>query len=227
ELMDPDRRITMVSLVPTMLARLLDAGLERPPTLRWALVGGGPIPLRLLERAAESGVPVAPTYGMTEGCSQLFTFGLPLPGVEFSFQGPDRELLVRGPMVAPGSLDETGWLHTGDLGRLDEHGRLEIVGRQSDTIITGGENVAPQEVETTLITHPAVADAAVIGRPDPEWGQRVVALVVGDGDVAPDPEQLRAHCRERLAGFKVPKEVEFVDHLPRSNSGKLLRRELR
>ena len=82
ELMDPGRRITLVSLVPTMLARLLDAGLQRPPTLRWALLGGGPIPPALLERAARAGVPVAPTYGMTEACSQIATFGWPLPGVE-------------------------------------------------------------------------------------------------------------------------------------------------
>jgi o-succinylbenzoate---CoA ligase len=223
DLMDPARRITMVSLVPTMLARLLDAGLETPPRLRWALLGGAPIPPALLDRAQAAGVPVAPTYGMTEGCSQLFTFGHPLPGVDFTTS--QGEILVRGPMVAPESVDQDGWLHTGDLGRIDERGRLEIVGRRSDTIITGGENVAPQEVEAVLEAHPAVVEAAVIGRPDPEWGQALVALVVAPDGV--DPEDVQTHCRQRLAAFKVPKSFERVDRLPRTSSGKLLRREIR
>jgi o-succinylbenzoate---CoA ligase len=225
ELMSPERRITMVSLVPTMLSRLLDAGLSRPPTLRWALVGGGPIPVPLLERAAAAGVPVAPTYGMTEGCSQLFTFGLALQGVEYlTSRG---ELWVKGPMIAPGALDDRGWLQTGDLARFDERGRLEIVGRKSNTIITGGENVAPEEVEAVLAAHPDIADAAVLGRPDPEWGEAVVALVVPRNDGSLDVEALRGFCRERLAGFKVPKSFEVATSLPRTPSGKLLRRELR
>jgi O-succinylbenzoic acid--CoA ligase len=225
DLMESARRITMVSLVPTMLVRLLDAGLENPPTLRWALLGGAPIPPALLERAERAGVPVAPTYGMTEGCSQLFTFGFPLPGVEHTLSSREREIWVRGPMIAPGSVDEQGWLQTGDLGRIDDRGRLEIIGRKSNTIVTGGENVAPEEVEAILEDHPGVVEAAVIGRPDPEWGEALVALVVPrDGA---DPEALRTHCRDRLAAFKVPKQVEFVAALPRTPSGKLLRRELR
>jgi O-succinylbenzoic acid--CoA ligase len=223
DLMDPERRITMVSLVPTMLARLLDAGLERPPTLRWALLGGAPISPPLLERAVAAGVPVAPTYGMTEACSQLSTFGHPLPGVDvMTAQG---EILVKGPMVALGSVDENGWLRTGDLGRFDERGRLEVVGRSSDTIITGGENVAPVEVEAILEAHQGVAEAAVIGRPDPEWGQALVALLVAPNGL--DPDDVRAHCRARLAAFKVPKSFELVDQLPRTPSGKLLRRQIR
>lgn len=225
DLIDPAREITMVSLVPTMLSRLLDAGLERPPTLRWALLGGAPIAPELLERAAAAGVPVAPTYGMTEGCSQLFTFGFPLPGLEWKLSGPEHEVVVRGPMVAPGALHEDGWLHTGDLGRVDERSRLEIVGRRSNTIISGGENVVPEEVEAVLHEHPGVVDVAVTGRPDPQWGEAVVALVVSGDDL--DAEQLRAHCRARLAAFKVPKQFEFVAELPRTSSGKLLRRELR
>jgi O-succinylbenzoic acid--CoA ligase len=225
ELMDPARGITMVSLVPTMLARLLDAGLERPPTLRWALLGGAPAPPPLMDRAAAAGVPVAPTYGMTEACSQLFTFGFPLPGVDFTTS--TGEIWVRGPMVAPGSVDEDGWLHTGDLGRTDERGRLEIVGRRSNTIITGGENVAPEEVEAVLETHPDVAEVAVIGRPDPEWGEGLAALIVPRNGARPDFEALRSHCRDRLAAFKVPKRFELVDELPRTPSGKLLRREIR
>jgi O-succinylbenzoic acid--CoA ligase len=225
--MDPFRRITMISLVPTMLARLLDAGLERPPSLRWVLLGGAAIPAQLLERAAAARVPVAPTYGMTEACSQLCTFGFPLPGVELRLSGPEQEVVVRGPMVAPGTLDEEGWLRTGDVGRTDARGALEIVGRKSNTIISGGENVAPEEVEAVLYEHAKVTDAAVIGRPDPEWGEAVVALVVPRDGQPLDVDELRRHCRQRLAGFKVPKTVELVDRLPRTNSGKLLRREIR
>ncbi len=225
ELMDAGRRITVVSLVPTMLARLLDAGLERPPTLRWALLGGGPIAPALVARAEAAGVAVAPTYGMTEACSQIATFGWPLAGVEVRV-ADDSEVLVRGPIVSAGALSDDGWLHTGDLGRFDERVRLEIVGRKSDTIVTGGENVAPAEVEAALLEHPAVADAAVHPRADPEWGEAVVATVVlRDGDVAA-ADELLAHCAARLAGFKVPKVVEFADVLPRTASGKLLRRQL-
>jgi o-succinylbenzoate---CoA ligase len=224
ELMDPARRITLVSLVPTMLARLLDAGLERPPTLRWALLGGGPIPPALFERAESAGVPVAATYGMTEACSQIATFGWPLPGVEA--RTSSGEVIVRGPIVAPGAISEDGWLHTGDLGRFDDRGRLEIIGRKSDTIVTGGENVAPAEVEAALLEHPAVVDAAVHARADPEWGEAVVATVVLRDGVEAAPEDLRDHCAARLAPFKVPKAVSFSDRLPRTPSGKLLRRQL-
>jgi len=224
ELLDPARRITIVSLVPTMLSRLLDAGLERPPTLRWALLGGGPIAASLLERAAAAGVPVAPTYGLTETCSQIATFGWPLPGAEIKTSS--EEVLVRGPMVSADALDPDGWLHTGDLGRFDERGRLQITGRTADTIITGGENVAPTEVEGVLLAHPGVGDAAVIGRPDPEWGEALVAVVVARDGLSPDPQELRDFCRERLAPFKVPKSVEFAEELPRTASGKLLRRQL-
>jgi O-succinylbenzoic acid--CoA ligase len=225
ELMDPARRITLVSLVPTMLARLLDAGLERPPTLRWALLGGGPIPGPLLVRAADAGVPVAPTYGMTEACSQIATFGWPLPGVEVRLTS-EREILVRGPIVSAGALAADGWLHTGDLGRFDERARLEITGRKADTIVSGGENVAPAEVEAALLSHPEVEDAAVFGRPDPEWGEAVFARVVPRDGAAPSAHELVAHCAARLARFKVPKEVQFCAELPRTASGKLLRSEL-
>ena len=224
ELMAPGRRITLVSLVPTMLARLLDAGLSHPPTLRWALLGGGAIAPALLARAADAGVPVAPTYGMTEACSQIATFGHPLPGVEL--RTSEEEVLVRGPIVSAGALSADGWLHTGDLGRFDERGRLQIIGRKSDTIITGGENVAPAEVEATLIDHPDVADAGVHGRFDAEWGEIVVAKVVPRAGAQVQPEQLRAFCAQRIARFKVPKTIEIVADLPRTGSGKLLRRQL-
>ncbi len=222
-LADPAERITLVSLVPTMLARLLEAGLRDPPTLRWALLGGGPIPAPLLERARAAGLPVAPTYGMTEACSQIATHGWPLPGVELAI-AEDEEVLVRGAIVAPGALAEDGWLHTGDLGRFDDRGRLEIIGRTSEVIVSGGENVAPDEVEAVLLEHPAVADAGVFGRADAEWGEAVVARVVRSAEVS--ELELRTFCRDRLATFKVPKAIEFDSSLPRSTSGKLLRREL-
>ncbi len=226
DLMDPVRRITLISLVPTMLARLLDAGLERPPTLRWALLGGGPISPALLQRAEAAGVPVAPTYGMTEACSQIATFGWPLPGVDIALSGPEREIVVNGPIVAPSAGNEDGWLYTGDLGRFDERSRLQIVGRKSDTIVTGGENVAPTEVEDMLLQHPAVADAGVFARPDPEWGEAIVAAVVLRSGSTAEPDQLREFCAARIARFKVPKTIEFVDELPRTESGKLVRRRL-
>ncbi len=231
------QRITLVSLVPTMLSRLLDAGLREPPTLRRALLGGGPIAPSLLARAQAAGVDVAPTYGMTEACSQIATDGWPLFGVQLSLAG-DGEVLVRGPNVAVGALAQDGWLHTGDRGTFDPDGRLVIEGRIADTIITGGENVAPIEVEAVLLEHPAVVDVAVLGRPDDEWGEVVVAQVVlrdrGDGGTEgrggsdrPDPEALRFHCAARLAPFKVPKHFEVVASVPRGTTGKLLRRELR
>jgi o-succinylbenzoate---CoA ligase len=224
-LMSEQERITLVSLVPTMLARLLDAGLRRPPTLRWALLGGGPIAPALLHRARDAGVPVAPTYGMTEACSQIATHGWPLPGVEVRL-GDGNEILVRGAIVSPGALAADGWLYTGDLGAFDERLRLEIIGRKADTIVTGGENVAPAEVEAVLLEHPAVADAAVHARPDPEWGEAVIATVVLMNGAQVEPEELRAFTAARIASYKVPKAIGFSAQLPRTASGKLLRREL-
>ena len=213
--------ITLVSLVATQLRRLLDAGLERPPRLRAALIGGGPVPADLVERARAAGIPVLRTYGMTETCSQIWTEA-PLPGVEIR-TSPDGELLVRGPMVAPGAIAPDGWLHTGDRGRIDPGGALQVEGRIGDTIVTGGENVAAAEVEEALVAHPAVTDAAVVGRPDPEWGQAVVAYVVADGIA---DAELIAHCRTRLAGYKVPKAIHRVAEIPRNAAGKILRGRL-
>jgi o-succinylbenzoate---CoA ligase len=227
ELTDPARRITLVSLVPTMLARLLDAGLQSPPTLRWALLGGGPIAPALLAQAEAAGVPVAPSYGMTEACSQIATFGWPLPGVELSLAGSEQEIRVRGPIVSEGALDTDGWLHTGDLGSFDDRSRLQIIGRKSDTIVTGGENVAPAEIEAVLLEHPDVADAAVHPRADPEWGETVIATIVLRDSAQPTLAELREFCAARLARFKVPKAFEFAPELPRTPSGKLLRRQLR
>jgi acyl-CoA synthetase (AMP-forming)/AMP-acid ligase II len=162
---------------------------------------------------------------MTEACSQIVTHGWPLPGVEVRI-APDGEVLARGPTVSEGAVGGDGWLHTGDLGQFDERGRLTITGRIADTIVTGGENVSPVQVEEALLEHPAVADAAVHSRPDPEWGEAVVATVVLRNGTIVDPEELREHCAGLLARFKVPKEIAFTNRLPRTASGKLLRRRL-
>jgi O-succinylbenzoic acid--CoA ligase len=233
-----EERITLVSLVATTLARLLDAGLERPPALRCALTGGGPVPAALVERAARADIPVGTTYGLTEACSQVTT--APVAGLERGDRssGPalfctrvrcaeDGEILVAGTTVAPGALGEDGWIHTGDLGALDAQGRLSVTSRKADTIVSGGENVAPSEVEAVLEAHPDVLEAAVVGREDPEWGEAVTAIVVVRERAAPDEGALRAHCATALAPYKVPKRFLLrAEPLPRTRSGKLLRREL-
>jgi O-succinylbenzoic acid--CoA ligase len=137
------------------------------------------------------------------------------------------EILVRGPTVAPGSADVVGWLHTGDRGRIDDGGALAVTGRISETIISGGENVAPAEVEAVLAAYPGVAEAAVFGRADPDWGEAVSAVVVARAGASVDGDELRAHCAGLLAPYKVPKEVRVIaGPLPRTSSGKLLRRAL-
>ena len=129
--------------------------------------------------------------------------------------------------MAPGFADEDGWLHTGDLGRIDEEGFLYVEGRLGDVIVSGGENVLPAEVEEVLRRHPGVADAAAVGRADPEWQEAVTAVVVLRNGAEVSADELLTHCASELAGYKVPKRVEFVSELPRTAAGKLLRRELR
>jgi O-succinylbenzoic acid--CoA ligase len=230
--------VTLVSLVATTLTRLLDAGLERPPALRCALTGGGPVAAALVERSHEAGVPVSLTYGLTETCSQVTTTPVAELGSAPASAGPplfctrirmaeDGEILVAGPTLAPSASLTGGWLATGDLGRLDESGRLRVTGRKADTIVSGGENVAPAEVEAVLEAHPDVLEAAVLARPDARWGEAVAAIVVARPGTDLDPDQLRVHCARGLAAFKVPKDFSIVsDRLPRTASGKLLRREL-
>jgi o-succinylbenzoate---CoA ligase len=226
---------SLVSLVPTMLRRMREAGLSGPGGVRAILLGGGPVPRDLLDWAVAIGLPVLQTYGMTETASQIATLraeeavahhgsaGRPLLGVELAVDGAG-EILVRGPMVSAGAVSQDGWLHTGDRGHLDEDGFLHVEGRVDDVIVTGGENVAAVEVEEALLSHPAVADAAVAGRPDPEWGRAVTAWVVLATHVA--DSELAAHCRTRLAAFKVPKSFIRVEELPRNAAGKLQRAKL-
>jgi O-succinylbenzoic acid--CoA ligase len=241
-----EQSVSIVSVVSTMLDRMLALrdGRPYPPTLRCVLLGGGPAPLPLLERAAALGVPVVQTYGLTETASQLTTLapedalrklgsaGKPLMGSQIRI-GADDEILARGPSVSPGYLhgasrvDSDGWLHTGDLGRLDADGYLYVLDRRDDLIVSGGENVYPAEVEAALLAHPAVAEAGVVGLPHPEWGRCVAAYVVLAQGRRASAEELVAFCRERLAGYKVPRNITFRASLPRNASGKLLRRALR
>ncbi len=228
--------VTLISLVTTQLSRLLEAGVDLSGP-RAILVGGGPVPREVLEEAVARGASVVQTYGLTEAASQVTTLapedarrklgsaGRPLLTTHLRIQ--DGEILVQGPVVAPGCADEDGWLHTGDLGRIDEEGFLYVEDRLGDLIVSGGENVLPTEVEEALLSHPDVADAAAVGRPDPEWQQAVAAVIVlRDGAVA-GAEELRRHCAGLLASYKVPKRFEFVSELPRTASGKLVRRALR
>lgn len=228
--------ITLMSLVPTMLLRLLEAGvdLSRP---RAILIGGGPVPVEVMEEATGRGATVVQTYGLTEAASQVTTLepseaqrklgsaGRPLLTTHLRIQ--DGEILVQGPTVAPGFADEDGWLHTGDLGRIDEEGFLYVEERVGDVIVTGGENVMPAEVEEVLRRHPEVVDAAAVGREDPEWQEAVTAVVVIRNGAEVSAEELQEHCARELAGYKVPKRFEFVPELPRTSSGKVLRRALR
>jgi len=228
--------VTLVSLVPTMLIRLLDAGVDLSGP-RAILLGGGPVPVEVIEEATGRGAEVVQTYGLTEAASQVTTLepgeahrklgsaGRPLLTTHLRIH--DGEICVQGPTVAPGCADEDGWLHTGDLGRIDEDGFLYVEDRIDDLIVTGGENVVPSEVERVLLAHPAVADAAAIPRPDPEWQQSVTAVVVLNDGAKPTEEDLRTHCADSLSRHKVPKRFEFASELPRTASGKLLRRELR
>jgi O-succinylbenzoic acid--CoA ligase len=217
--------ITATTVVPTTLARLLDAGLSHPPALRAALVGGGPIAPALLDRARAAGVPVVTTYGLTEACSQVATGA----GALFCTRvriAPGGEILVAGPTVAPRAAAPDGWLHTGDLGALGADGELRVTGRAADTIVTGGENVAPAEVEEVLASHPAVAEVAVHGVPDAQWGERIVATIVLAAGASATASDLEGYCRVRIARYKVPKVFRFSLELPRTGSGKLLRRDL-
>ncbi|MCK6554702.1 o-succinylbenzoate--CoA ligase [Candidatus Binatia bacterium] len=247
--------VTMVSVVANMLHRMLEARGPRPypPSLRCVLVGGGPVPEALLVRAIEHGVPAAPTYGLTEAASQVATLlpallpvkrgsvGLPLLPTQVRIVVGERtalpeevgEIRLTGPTLTPGyvnaalDLDESGWLRTRDLGWCDSNGFLHIVGRADDTIVSGGENVHPREVESALESHPAVAEACVFGMPDAEWGERITAWVQPRAGAVVTAAELTAHVRQRIAGFKVPRRIRVVADLPRSPAGKPLRREAR
>ena len=226
--------VTLASLVGSMIGPLLAADPGPYSGLRAVLVGGGPTSLPLLEAAARAGLPVLSTYGMTETASQIATAplgdsrrrrALPVYGARIRIAA-GGEIEVAGPMVSGRYLGEkprSGWLATGDLGWLDGEGYLHVLGRTRDLIITGGENVVPGEVEALLEELDGVQEAAVVGVPDPEWGEAVVAVAV----TSRRPAELEAHLREQLAGYKIPKRWVLVEALPRNALGKVDRPAVR
>ena len=253
-----DHPITLVSLVPTMLQRLLEAK-TKPwnPYLRLILLGGEAPSPRLLQRCIADEIPIATSYGLTETASQVATalpelvyrkpgtVGKPLllatvrvvddlgKDVPANVHG---EVLVGGETVMRGYYNDPaataqalrdGWLHTGDIGYLDEDGDLFVLQRRNDLIVSGGENIYPAEVESVLRAHPAVEEAVVVGLDDADWGQRAAAAVQLKPEREINAETLIAFARERIAGYKIPRVIRFVDALPRTASGKIQRRDVR
>jgi o-succinylbenzoate---CoA ligase len=217
---EPGTGATLVSLVPAHLRRF-DVS-----EFRVVLLGGQAPPAVLPPN-------VVTTYGMTETGGGVVYDGLPLDGVEARVAETDGRISLRGPMLlrayrdGADPKDADGWLDTGDLGELLPDGRLAVFGRSGDMIVTGGENVWPFPVEQVLLQHPGIADVAVAGRPDPEWGQRVVAyVVVRDGGPPPSLEALRAVVKEQLPAYMAPREVVCVASLPTTTLGKVQRDRL-
>ncbi len=231
------QRVTLASLVPAQLARLLAAHADPPPSsLRAVLVGGAPCPAAMLAEGRRLGWPLLPTYGLTEACSQVATVapgevpvgcGRPLEGVEVRLVA--GEICLRGATLFDGyvengevvaSLDEDGWFATGDLGELDEQGSLHVIGRKDGAIVTGGENVAPAEVEAALLACSGVAEALVVGVPDAVWGELVAALAVAGADGPPAADELDRCLGSVLAAFKRPRLLRWVGRIPLTPAGK-------
>ncbi|MCA1038692.1 o-succinylbenzoate--CoA ligase [Bacillus infantis] len=227
-----------------------------PSHFRCMLLGGGPASRDLLEKCTAKGLPVFQSYGMTETSSQIVTLapeysfsklgsaGKPLFPSQLRIMEGDREadkgqageIAVKGPNVTPGYLNreaETakamrdGWFYTGDIGMLDEEGFLYVLDRRSDLIISGGENIYPAEIEGVLTSHPAIADAGVIGQKDSKWGEVPAAFIQIIGGAKLSSEEIEEFCLGKLAKYKVPKTCYFVEEIPRNASRKILRRELR
>jgi O-succinylbenzoic acid--CoA ligase len=226
--------VSLLSLVPGMLARLIDERMGRrgrarrfPPSLRAILVGGAALDQSLFSRARALGAALAPTWGMTEAASQIATLAPGdddprfLPPLAFARAASHAgRLVVRGPLVG-------GELVTSDLGKVDERGWVEVSGRADDVIVRGGEKLVPAEIERALREHPLVAEALVVGVPCPRHGQRPAALLVARGAALADDAELEAHCRERLSRHKLPALYLWCSRLPRTALGKPLRRRAR
>ncbi|SDL62737.1 O-succinylbenzoic acid--CoA ligase [Nonomuraea maritima] len=214
-----------VSLVPTQLHRLVEQGADLS-VFRTILLGGAAPRPGLLDQARDLGARVVTTYGMSETCGGCVYDGSPLHGVDVKI-GDDGLIRVTGPVLfsgyrfadPPAPLDG-GWFVTSDLGEFDG-GRLRVLGRADDVVNTGGEKVVATAVAAVLCTHPEVADAVVFGTPDPEWGERVTAVVVpARPDTPPTLDQLRAYCRDRLPPYAAPRELRLVARLPLLPNGK-------
>ena len=225
----PGRRCT--SLVPTQLRRLLaDEGATAAlATYDAVLVGAAATPPALVQQARDAGVRVVTTYGMSETSGGCVYDGAPLPGVRAQVRADGRIVLL-GPVVARGYRlrpDLTGQAFagdaftTGDLGRLGPDGRLTVLGRADDVVVTGGEKVAPAAVEAALAAHPAVAEVAVVGVPDAEWGARVVAVVVLRSGAALSLDEVRDHVAARVSRVAAPRELRVLPALPLLPSGKV------
>jgi O-succinylbenzoic acid--CoA ligase len=228
--MPPGRRYT--ALVPTQLRRFLDAEPDALRAFDAVLVGGAATDPALLARAREEGVAVVTTYGMTETAGGCVYDGRPLSGVSvrvadgIEIAGPTLALGYRCDPQATAAAFAGGWFRTRDAGSIDDDGRLTVHGRLDDVVISGGVNVSPHAVEAVLREHPDVADAVVFGRPDEEWGQRVVAAVVPERGRAPDLAELRAFVTERLGAPAAPRELHLVDAVPLLHTGKPDRRRV-
>ncbi len=228
-----ERDVTLVSLVPTMLRRALDARADLS-FLRAVLLGGGGAPPALLDRARAAGVPVVTTYGMTETCGGCVFDGVALDGVRVEVDAGGA-ITIGGPVLFSGyhgrpdltaAVLRDGVLRTADIGRFDAAGRLEVLGRSDDVIVTGGVNVAAADAAALVAGHPRVVEAEVVGLPDERWGQRVVAVVVADAPVPGLPE-LRAFVTARATAPHAPHGLVVVDELPRLPTGKVDRLAVR
>ena len=231
--------ISMASFVPTMLYRLLERDNGPYSGMRAVLLGGAAASRELVERGLEAGLPILQTYGMTEACSQIATVapgealdslgtaGRPLQGVSIATgEAGVGEIVVSGPTISPGYLgepDRVGGHNTGDIGYLDENGRLVVLGRADEMIVTGGENVYPSRVADVLSGHRDVDRIEVVGIPDPEWGQALVAVVVGE---RASRRRIERWAQGRLPRHEIPKFWAFVPSLPEQAGGKVDRSAL-
>ena len=233
------RSVTHISLVPAMLARLLDAGIKPPASLRHAMIGGAALAKPLYDRAVNANWPLNPSYGMSESAAQIATWtpsdgpwqeglvGRALGQNELAI-GDDGRIRLRGPQLMSGylgggGLDQGGWLTTGDLGKIDQFGRLTVTGRADDMLISGGCNIHPLLVESCLVACPGIRDVAVTGLPDPVWGDLVVALVVGSAST----DEVIDWSKARLPSAAQPRRIVHLTQLPRTPGGKLERSALR
>jgi o-succinylbenzoate---CoA ligase len=223
------------AVVPTQLHRWLERDGAAGP--RHVLLGGAAAPPELLARAAAAGIEVVTSYGMTETCGGCVYDGRPLDGVEVGLTGGGR-VRLRGPVRFAGyrgdpaatatAVDDAGWFTTGDLGRFGPDGRLSVLGRADDVVVSGGENVPLPAVAAALRSHPQVAEVAAVGRDDPEWGQVVHAVVVPRDPAAPPTlAELRDHVRGRHGPPFAPRGLTLVPALPRDAMGKVTREALR